>query len=303
MNWFLIALIPPALWSVTNHIDKYLVSKYFKGGGIGALMVFSSLIGLCILPFILFFYPAVVNISPLTAILITINGWLYLLAVLPYLYALEKDEASIAVPMFQMIPVFSYILAYIVLKETLSAGQILGGALIVIGAVIISFELEDGKKMKFKKAVFWLMMLSSLFFALNFLFFKYFALQSDFWTTSFWEYAGFAVFAVFLMLFVRPYRKEFFSVMKGNRITVIGLNGFNETVNLLAKASFNFASLLAPVTLIWIVNGFQPFFVFAYGVILTLFFPKISQEKITKKHLIQKIVAILIMFAGTYFLH
>ena len=34
MNWFLIALLPPALWSVTNHFDKYLLSKFFKGGGV-----------------------------------------------------------------------------------------------------------------------------------------------------------------------------------------------------------------------------------------------------------------------------
>ena len=36
MNWFLIALIPPAVWAATNHFDKYLLSfptvLYQRGG-------------------------------------------------------------------------------------------------------------------------------------------------------------------------------------------------------------------------------------------------------------------------------
>jgi drug/metabolite transporter (DMT)-like permease len=303
MNWFLIALIPPAVWSITNHLDKYLIGKFFKGGGVGALMVFSSLIGLFLLPFIAIFHPEVIHVNPLNALLIAVNGFLYILAVLPYFYALEKDEASICVPLFQLIPVFSFVLAYLVLKETLTNSQVLGGSLIVLGAIGISLDLSDGKKVRFKKEVFWLMMLSSLLFALNFLFFKFFALQETFWTTSFWEYVGFAVFAFLLMLFVKPYRREFMSVMKNNKIPVIGLNGVNEILNIVAKVSFNFASLLTPITITWIVNGFQPFFVFLYGVILTIFFPHISEEKITRKDLVHKITAIAVMFGGTFLLN
>jgi drug/metabolite transporter (DMT)-like permease len=303
MNWFLIALIPPAVWSITNHLDKYLIGKFFKGGGVGALMVFSSLIGLFLLPFIAIFHPEVIHVNPLNALLIAVNGFLYILAVLPYFYALEKDEASICVPLFQLIPVFSFVLAYLVLKETLTGSQVLGGSLIVLGAIGISLDLSDGKKVRFKKEVFWLMMLSSLLFALNFLFFKFFALQETFWTTSFWEYVGFAVFAFLLMLFVKPYRREFMSVMKNNKIPVIGLNGVNEILNIVAKVSFNFASLLTPITITWIVNGFQPFFVFLYGVILTIFFPHISEEKITRKDLVHKITAIAVMFGGTLLLN
>ena len=303
MSWFLIALIPPAVWSISNHLDKYLISKFFKGSGVGALMVFSSMIGIFLLPVIYVFHPEVLHINPLNAVLIALNGFLYILAVLPYFYALNKDEASIAVPLFQLIPLFSFILAYFLLGETLKPAQLIGGILIMLGAIGISLELSESNKVSFKKEVFWLMMLSSLIFSLNFLFFKYFALQETFWTTSFWEYVGFAIFAALLMLFVKPYRLQFLSVMKENKLPVIGLNGFNEIINIIAKVAFNWASLLTPITITWIVNGFQPFFVFIYGVILTVFFPHISKENISKRHLAQKILAILIMFAGSYFLN
>lgn len=302
MNWFLIALIPPALWSATNHLDKYLIGKFFKGGGAGVLMVFSSLIGLFLLPFIAFLHPEVLVFST-KSILIAVNGFLYILAVLPYFYALDKDEASICVPLFQFVPVFSYVLAYFVLGETLSNNQLFGGLLIVVGAIGISLDLSDGKKVKFKREVFWLMTLSSLIFALNFLFFKYFAIQSSFWFTSFWEYVGFAVFAFLLMVFVKSYRGQFITVMKTNRVIVLSINGANEIINIIAKVSFNFASLLTPITITWIVNGFQPLFVFGYGVILTLLFPKIVKEDIGRKSLTQKMLAILVMFIGMYFLN
>lgn len=303
MNWFLISLIPPALWAVSNHLDKYLIGRYFKGGGVGALMVFSSIIGFILMPFIYIFSPGVFDIHATRAVLIALNGFLYILAVLPYFYALDRDEASIVVPLFQMIPVLSYILEYFLLGEILTKQQMLAGLLIVIGAIGISLDLNDSKKIRIKKDVLGFMFLASLLFALNFLFFKYFALETPFWTTTFWEYAGFAVFAALLMLFIKPYRLQFIDVMKQNKIPVIGLNGFNEIVNIIAKISFNFASLLAPVTLIWVVSGTQTLFVFVYGVLITLFIPKLGEESLAKKHLTQKIISIVIIFIGSALLN
>lgn len=302
MNWFLIALIPPALGGATNHLDKYLVSKFFKDGGVGALMIFSSIIGLLLLPFIAFFRPEVLAFSTIS-ILIAINGFLYIFAILPYFYALQKDETSICVALFQLIPVFSYVSAYLVLGETLTNNQLLGGLLVVAGAIAISLDLSNGKKVGFKKDVFFLMMLSSMIFALNFLFFKYFAIQSSFWFTSFWEYVGLAVFAFLLMVFVKPYRKQLITVIKTNGIFVLSLNGLNEVINIIAKLSFNFASLLTSITITWIVSGFQTFFVFAYGVALTLLLPNIVKEDMGKVSLAQKISAMIVMFVGTYFLN
>lgn len=226
-----------------------------------------------------------------------------MLAVLPYFYALQRDEASIAVPLFQMVPVFSLILGYFVLGEALTSFQLLGGFLIILGAIFMSLDLTTHKKIKLKKEVFGLMALSSLLFAINFLFFKYFAINAQFCVTSFWEYIGFAVFATLLLVFVKSYRDEFFKILKTNKVSVLTINGANEIINILAKASFNFASLLAPVTLIWIVNGLQPFFIFIFGIFLTLMFPKIAQENISKKVLIQKTFSIIMMFIGAYLIN
>jgi uncharacterized membrane protein len=302
MNWFLIALAAPALWSITNHVDKYLISKYFKGGGTGALIIFSSLIGLAVIPFILIVHPSVLNISTKYAVLISINGFIYVLGLLPYIYALGKDEASIVIPLFQIIPIFSYVLAYVFLGETLTNYQIFASLLIIFAAIGLSLDLGK-EKIKFKKEVFGLMFLASFLVALNGFIFKFVAITSDFWTTSFWEYVGFSVLAFLFLAFVKPYRKQFLSVIKANRLPVLGMNALNEVVNIVAKFSMNFATLLAPLALVWVVNGFQPFFVFFYGVILTLFFPQFGVESLAKKHIVQKLVFISIMFLGTWLLN
>ena len=55
MNWLFIALLPPILYAFTNHLDKFLLSKYFKGGHVGTLVLFSSLFCVFALPVIIFF--------------------------------------------------------------------------------------------------------------------------------------------------------------------------------------------------------------------------------------------------------
>lgn len=298
MNWFLISLLPPALWSITNHIDKHLLSKYFKGGGVGALMIFSSLIGAFLLPIIYFIHPAVLENITASHLIIAVNGFLYVLAILPYLYVLQKDEASIAVPLFQLIPVYSFVLGFLILGETLSIAQLIGGFIIVTASVFIALDITNLKKIKLKLNVFLLMALSSLLFSLNFIIFKFFAVEANFFVTSFWEYVGFVICAICLLL-IKKYRQEFFDVFKANSKAVLGINSVNEIVNICAKVSFNIASLLVPVTLVWIVNGSQPIFVFIYGVIITLFFPKLGKENISRPALIQKVIGILVIFIGT----
>lgn len=302
MNWFFLALIGPALWSISNHLDKYLISKYFKGGGVGSLIIFSSIFGVFVLPFILLIEPHVLRIQPYHIFILWVNSLFYVLAIIAYLYALRKDEASIVVPIFQMIPVFGYFVAYIILGETLTTKQILASLLIIFGAVVLSLDLSNTKP-TIKTTVLLLMLLSSFLISIGGVLFKLAALEATFWISTFWSYVGLASIGVFLYAFIKSYREQFLFVMRRNRIPVIGLNGFNEIINMFASLATSFATLLVPITLVWVVNGFQPFFVFIYGVILTLFFPKLGSESLVKKHVIHKLVAITIIFLGTYILN
>jgi len=302
MSALLIASIPPLLFAVVNHFDKYLVQRFFKGASVGALLIFSALIGIFIALPVALLNPESFTIPGSDMILITGNGFLYLLASLPYFYALAKDEASVVVPLFQMVPFFILLFAFVLLGESISRNNFIGGVLIVLGAVLISLELSH-KKIRLKNNILWLMALSSALFALNFVVFKNFAVEHAFWVTTFWEYVGFVAFGVVMLLFVPHYRRQFFAVFKLNKTKVLAINGANEIIAVAAKSSFNFATLLMPVAVASFVSGLQPFFVFAIGTVLTLFFPKISTERIDARHMVQKIAAIVIMIFGLWVLN
>jgi uncharacterized membrane protein len=300
MNWFFIALAAPALWAAVNHADKYIVSKYFTSRGAGSLVLFTSLSGLLFSLFILIFASSSLNIGVIPALVIALNGAILVAAFIPYMHAIGDEEASYVTALYQLIPVFAYFLAFIFLHESLTPHQIAASGLVIAGAILISLEISG--TVRFKSKPFWLMILSAFMIAVNSLIFKVVALDANFWGTAFWEYIGGGVFGVLLFALVPIYRAQFLSVIRQNRLAVIGVNTSSELLNVIAKLLANYASLLAPLALVWVVNGFQPLFAFVYGIIITLFLPKIGKEDLSRKTVAQKLLAIIIIFIGVFFI-
>jgi uncharacterized membrane protein len=302
MSWIALALIGPLLWSIGNHIDKFLIEKYFKNKTIGSLLIFSSLIGLFIAPVIYILKPDVLNIGLEYIFLILVASIMFVIFVWSYLKAMEDEEASIAVPFFQLIPVFAYILGYFFLGEIITNVQVLAMFLIIVSASILSFEIDEENKFKLRKKTVFFMTLSSLASAVDSVIFKYVILEEDFWISSFWSFTWIGIIGLTLLLLFKTYRKDFFYSIRNNSKPIIGLNIVNETLSTIANVATAFATLLAPVALVLSVNAYQPVFVFIIGIFLTVFFPEIATEKIKLKHILQKVLVIGVMLVGTYLL-
>ena len=302
MNWFLIALINPIAHSLVNHLDKYLISKYFKGGSVGTLILFSSLFAVVALPIIFVIKPSIFEtITFVRAVILMLNGAILVLAIMCYLYALDYDEASYVAPFFQLVPVFSFILGYIVLGETLVQNQILAALLIIGGGLILSLEFTDGKA-KIKKQLILLMLGSSICYALYAVIFKAVAVDQGFLDSLFWDLVGKVTFGIVLFFTIRSYREQFVNLIKSNRLTVISLNVINEILALIGETAIVLAVLFAPVVLVESVGGLQPIFVLFFGILITIFFPKFGRETLETKALAQKIIAILIITLGVFIL-
>src|SRR5262249_4690408 len=138
MSWLAFALCGPVFWAISTHLDKYLVERYFKTADVAVLMVFTALMGLVLMPIIALFDPAVFEGSLRSILLMTLSGVLYMAGMTLYLRALQGNAAAVVAPFFQSSPLFGYVLAYLVLGETLSGTQLLGGALIVFGVLSVS---------------------------------------------------------------------------------------------------------------------------------------------------------------------
>lgn len=302
MNWFLIALISPIANAFVNHFDKFLLSKYLKGGTVGALILFSALFAVLALPVIYLIDPTVLHTAGAwQAVILIVNGAILALSILLYLYALDGDEASYVMPFAQLVPVFGFILGYFILGEVLASNQIYGGLLILLGGLFLSLELS-GQKVKVKFRLILLMAGATFLYALSAVIFKTIAVEQGFMTTLFWDMAGKVVFGIGLLIFIKSYRKQFIALIKLNGAAIFSLNVLDEVLGLAAEFALVFAILIAPVALVQSVSGLQPAFVLIFGILITIFFPKFGKEALERKFLAQKIIGVIIITAGVYLL-
>jgi len=296
MDWFLLALIPPFLFALSNRIDKYLLEDYFEGKS-GALILFSGFISILILPVIYFIQPSVIFVPVFYALILIFTGFIYILYLFPYFWALKLDEASRVAPLFQSIPVFVIILGFLFLGDAISFAQLAAGGLIVAGAFGLSSNLSKSG-VSFKKKIVLFMFLASFMIALSYVLLKFAAINTDFFTALFWQQIGFLILGIILFL-KKDYRAQFLSVFKKNSKKILSLNIFNEIINILASFLFAYITLLAPIGLVSLVNGLQPFYILFVGAIITIFAPWLGKETISKKSILQKALFIAIMAVGT----
>ncbi len=296
MSWLLLSFSGPVLWAISTHFDKYLVERYFKISNVGTLLIFTACTSAAILPVIWFFSREVVDIDLASAIWMTTAGALYMGAMLFYLKALQQEDASLVAVFFQAGPLFGYVLAYFVLGERLSSSQMGGGFLMVCGVVISSFQPRAiGRKFKFRFAL--LMLTCSLAVAVSAILFKFVAIRDAFWPSVFWMYVGEALFGLLLLGF-GPDRRQFFALIRSNPAFVISINAFNELINLAGTIATRYALTLAPLSLVQAIGGTTTLFVFAFGILLAIFYPNIERENLGSSELTQKAIAALLVAAG-----
>ena len=302
MIWFFIALVGPFLYALTNYIDKILLEKYFKHGGVGTILLFSSLLSVIALPFLFLMDPMVFSVGAKNILVLSVVGILNVGVLWCYLIALEKDEASVVIVFYQLVPVFGGILGYFFLGEILTSMQIIAMMIIIIGTTIIAFEIDSDNRFKLRKRAVLPMLAASLFWATGGVIFKSVALEENVWRSLFWEHLMLTVVGIIIFVFIRSYRTNFLFAIKNNSKAVLSLNGINELIYIGGNITVAYAYLLAPIGLVLLTESFQPIFVLFIGLFLTFFFPKVIVEKIQAKHIWQKILAICITGVGTYLL-
>lgn len=294
--WLIFALIGPLSWAVSTHIDKYLVDRYFRNSDTAVLMVFTSLVGALMLPFIWWFQPDVLAPPPRAIAVMTASGVLYVASMLFYLRAIQSEEASVVAPLFQATTIFTFLLAWLFLGETLTWKSVAGIALIIVGVLLLSLDRSLGLH-RFKTKLVLGMLACTFILALTSVIFKYYALRDEFWTTTFWTFVGEALFGLGILAIPR-YLSQFRLLLKTNTGALLGVNGANELINLGGGLGVRYATMLAPVALVSAISSTTTLFVFAIGTLLTLCAPRLSHEDLSRGNLARKAVAALVVTAG-----
>ena len=299
MSWFFIALCAPLLLACANHNDKFLLSRYLKEKSIGSIVIFSSLFSGVAILIVSFIQPDVYDVSLVQGSAVVATGMLSVVAVVCYLYALDLDEASFVTPFYQTVPIIAYILGYFILGETITLAQGLAAFVILAGALSLSFEFGR-RGVRFKRAVVALMLAACFLSAINGVIFKLIALDKGFWVSLFWGFVGQVMAGLALLVGVPRYRRDFLGLFKQQKLAGIGLIALSRTLTSVSEAVTLYATLLAPVALVLLVNSFQPLFVMTFGVVLTLFFPRVTRESLGRRKMLQKGAGIGLMLVGGY---
>ncbi len=292
----IIIIIAEILYSLTNYVDKFLVDGINESGSdIKTLILFSTLVaGLVFSPIWLIINRFNLGINPITLLYLFLSAVAYIIAVYLYFKSLETSDTSIVVAMFQLIPVFSYILGIIFFKETLTLKQLIGSIIIITSAILISIDKKE-KNNNFKVLI--LMTLSSLLCSIYYLFFELGFRTDSYKTCAFYFQISLLVIGIILM-FIKSFRTTFTKAIKSNGKKYLSVNIVNEFVNLAGMLLENYANVLIPIAIVTVVSRLQVVFVFIIGLLGTILLPKYFTENIDKKTIIKKLSCIALSIIG-----
>lgn len=301
MSWFILATLAPLLWAVCNHIDKIILEKYFRKGGVGTLLIVSALASVIATPFLYWIDPSVLEISKDDFLIIIVTAMLDIVLLWSYLKAMQQDDSSNVIVFYQLVPVFGIVSGWFFLGEVIGHSQLVAMMVVMLGTGIVSFE-EVGGKLKFKMRTVGFMLIACSCWAIELAIFKVVAIEENVWRTLFWKHIILAILGVAMYLFVPGYRASFLEAVRKNSVPIFLANFLNEALYMLGTISYGVAVMSAPVAIVLLTETFQSIFVFLLAVFLAKFIPKLATEKAERKHLLRKVLAICVTGIGTYLL-
>lgn len=295
MDWLILTIIASIIWPFGNIVDKIFLTKHVKNPF--SYQILCGLTnGLMILLFPLFVPISIIFPWFILGVVCSLMGWSIFII---YNKAVMTEEISRVVPLMYLSTIFLLPIAIFFLNEVLGLSKYVGIVLLVLGAILISYK-KIGNKGKISSVV-KLLIFFDLLMAIYGVLLKYILGFMDHWSLLFWVNFG-GMLGGFLFLSVSRIRNNFLNDMKklgrkGLAFRYLGVSTYYSGV-----IPYYIALSLGPVSLVSGVNSLQPFFVFLYVTIISLFTPKMIREKIDKKTLILKLIAVCLIFIGTWFI-
>ncbi len=299
MLWITLTIFAHFLSSVVYIFDKHIVTdtklrpiSYTFYSGIFQISYIATI------PFIRFTLPENAEI-----ILICLgNGALFILALLVFYKGLKIGEASRVIPVVgASIPIFTASLAFIILSERLDQRQLLSFAFLVFGGSLISAKFVNGKIYAIKGLA--LAMAAGFLFALYYTLLKFLYINADFASAFIIIQIGGFLGALSLLM-TQKNRLEILSVSKSRSKFSGALFVFAKLTAAIAAITLNYAISIegSKITIINSLQSVQYVFLLLFAFILAKKMPSFLNEQFTRSVAAQKIISVLLIVAGLYFL-
>ncbi len=244
--------------------------------------------------------------TPLAVKWSIISGLCFLVALWFFFSALKEGEPSRVVPMIgSAVPLFTLLLANVVLGEQLTSQQVAAVIFLVVGGVFLSIRLSRAKAIPAKVLLF--VVVGGALFAAHFASVKYLYSHYNPFLAGF-AYSRFAV-GVLAFLFLGPFvlwRRPTDSARTPRRLQKNSHKKAYVIAAFLGSKSLatgslilqNYAISLGSVTLVNALQGMQYFFVLLLAAAVSHWFPRLFQEELRRVALLQKLVGIGLVSIG-----
>ncbi len=289
MSWIVLALLAAFFYSFESILDKVAVSRQLKNPTeaniIGGGTLFLSLIVIGVIGGGTFapFWVALICLG--SGIVAHAVNWFYYIA-------LSKEEVSRVMPVYALMPVITSVFAFFILGEQFSVQTYIGIILVVSGAILISVKQHAGGFRLSKGLIF--VLLSATFAASRTIITKYVDGAAGDWTIVLWTGLG-GLMAVVITELAHRHKKIQRREYSGVRVLIgAGMLGG------VAMTSFMLAVLNGPASLASALVEVQPVFVLIIASIFAAQFPELSDEVVTRRVVLQKILAVVVIAAGAF---
>ena len=296
-NWIYFVLIAQGIWSITSLIDKVVISK----GYIKSPFVYIVLNGLMNI-FLIFLLPFV-GFEPLKLadlLIVLLSGIMFSASVTIYYKAVQYDEISRVVMLYQIIPVFVLILSFLFLGEVLTKNHFIGFLFLLGAGVIVSYKKVENS-FKLSKA-FYYMLISAFMSAIAFVAAKHIFSVTNFWSAFLWLRLS-GLTALFV-LFAPSIRNQFIETFKNMKNKIKALLGFKMIIDFSAFIFSGYAILNGTASLVSALSSSAaPLFVIIAVLFTSIYLPKLIKEELNKKAILTKILAIILILVGIVFVN
>lgn len=320
MSWLAVTIIGYFINAGVYVSDKFMLSKKFHSSitytfYVGIWSVFNLTL-LIFAPWFPGFRELVIDL---------LAGGLFLVTLIFWYKALHQSEATRVVPLVgALTPIFSFMLSYIFLGEIFNILQLLTFFILIVGGVLICvkntkvYAIERINE-RFKEIYGNILgklhaeynptrrllvnsVVSALFFAAYYVLMKYIYMNQPFIGSFVWSRMG--SFLGVLIIFAIPYYRQQIITHKSEAKSFPNLLFFI-AVRLAAAASFiiiNWAISLGNVAMVNALQGVQYLFLIIIVLIISIKFPHVLKEEVGRGVMLQKIIGVLLVSIGLYFL-
>jgi drug/metabolite transporter (DMT)-like permease len=294
-KWIVLALLAPALYTMVNFIDKYVVEHKVKDSR--GLPIY-SMMAAAVFGTSVWLIAGMPILDMRNSLFVLMAGFIAMMGVALYFYALSKSQTSYIVALLQTTPLFTLIFSYALLNERLTLMQFGGFLLIFLAIIGLSYD-RSAQKITVGRP-FFAILAANVLFALANIAIKFTVDLEGFAPILAYESWGITLGGAFLFVAFRQVRQAFFASFRTVGKQTLAIMFFNESLFIVSKVLTFIAITLGPVALVGVLGGTQVFYGLLYGIVLTLLFPKLFTEQTARRDIARKLLLAAVLFVGIW---